>query len=473
MSNGTRLFAFVSKEHLGGSSARDSLPARDGFGVCIIAMKLPQNGLSRGELFERMDQLSREDANWRQGKTFSLVYYAGDEMLEVVKEAYLRFFSENALNPMAFPSLRRFESEVLGMTASLFHGDTETAGTMTSGGSESILMAVKTARDFARAHRPQVKKPRMLLPLSAHPAFEKAAHYFDVEPVHIPLAADYRADAAEARKLVDENTILMVGSAPAYPHGVVDPIEELAAIAKEAGILFHTDACLGGFLLPFAERLGHNVPLFDFRVPGVTSISADLHKYGFAAKGASTVLYRNRELRRFQYYAYANWPGGLYGSPSMTGTRPGGAIAAAWAALNFAGEDGYVNLARRILDTSKRILDGIRAISGLRVLGEPPYSVFAFTSDIVDIYALGDAMEARGWKLDRQQRPPALHMMITPAHEKLVPQFLADLREAKESLEEGKLTPEGSAAMYGMLGSMEARDQVEQLILQFMDGLDS
>lgn len=436
-------------------------------------MKLPEKGLSKGELFERLDQQGREDANWRQGKTFSLVYYAGDEMLEVVKEAYLRFFSENALNPMVFPSLRRFESEVVRMTASLFHGDAEVAGTMTSGGSESILMAVKTARDWARANRPEVKKPKMLLPLSAHPAFEKAAHYFDVEPVHIPLGADYRADVAEARKLLDADTILMVGSAPAYPHGVVDPIEELAAMAKEAGILFHTDACLGGFLLPFAERLGKNVPLFDFRVPGVTSISADLHKYGFAAKGASTVLYRNRDLRRFQYYVYANWPGGLYASPSMTGTRPGGPIAAAWAALMYAGEDGYKTIAGKTLDTSKAILDGIRGIPGLQVLGDPQYSVFAFTSDKVDIYALGDAMEARGWKLDRQQRPPSLHMMITPAHEKLVGQFLADLREATLGLEQGTLTPEGSAAMYGMIGQIEVSEQIEQFLLQFMDGLDT
>lgn len=436
-------------------------------------MKLPQTGLSKAELFARMDQISREDANWRQGKTFSLVYYAGDELLDVVKEAYSRFFSENALNPMAFPSLRRFETEVLRMTASLFHGGPESAGTMTSGGSESILMAVKTARDWARANRPEVKKPRMLLPLSAHPAFEKAAHYFDVEAVHVPLAADFRADVNEARKLLDADTILMVGSAPAYPHGVVDPIEELAAIAQEAGILFHTDACLGGFLLPFAERIGKAVPPFDFRVPGVTSISADLHKYGFAAKGASTVLYRDRDLRRFQYYVYANWPGGLYGSPSMTGTRPGGAIAAAWAALMFAGESGYEKIARGILETSQAMVEGISNIPGLRVLGNPQYSVFAFTSDKVDIYALGDAMEARGWKLDRQQLPPSLHMMITPAHEQLVPQFLADLRDATESLEQGTLTPEGSAAMYGMLGSLEARDQVEQFILQFMDGLDS
>ena len=434
-------------------------------------MKLPRTGLTKAELFERMDSLSREDADWRHGKTFSLVYYAGDELLDVVKEAYLRFFSENALNPMAFPSLRRFESEVLRMTASLFHGDADTAGTMTSGGSESILMAVKTARDWARAHRPHVQKPRMLLPLSAHPAFEKAAHYFGVEPVHVPLDGGFRADVAEARKLLDDDTILVVGSAPAYPHGVVDPIEELSNLAKEAGILFHTDACLGGFLLPFAERLGKEVPLFDFRLPGVTSISADLHKYGFAAKGASTVIYRNRDLRRFQYYAYADWPGGLYGSPSMTGTRPGGAIAAAWAVLNYLGEEGYVELARRILDTSKALLDGIRSIPGLRVLGDPQFSIFAFTSDVVDIYALGDAMEARGWKLDRQQRPPSLHMMITPAHEKLVDQFLADLREATLGLEKGA-TPEGSAAMYGMLGSMEARDQVEQFILQFMDSLD-
>jgi glutamate/tyrosine decarboxylase-like PLP-dependent enzyme len=436
-------------------------------------MKFPKTGMPRNQLTQRMEAMAQKDGDWKTGKTWSLVYYAGEEPLAVVKEAYNRFFSENGLNPMTFPSLRRFEQEVLAMAADLFHGDAEVAGAMTSGGSESILMAVKTARDWARANKPEVKSPEMLLPLSAHPAFEKAAHYFDVKAVHIPLAADFRADVDAARKLINPNTILVVGSAPAYPHGVMDPIPLLAALATEHKILCHVDACVGGYFLPFAEKLGRNIPPWDFRVPGVTSISADLHKYGFAAKGASTVLYKNRDLRRFQYFTYGDWPGGLYGSPSMTGTRPGGAIAAAWAALNYFGEEGYKKIADGVLKTTQVIHDGIRSIPGMRLMGEPVMGVFAFTSDDVDVYNLSDVMEAKGWKLDRQQRPPCLHMMVTPAHQEAAPRFIADLKAAVDGLAKGTVTPEGSSAMYGMLGAMEEREGIGNIILDFMDGMDT
>lgn len=435
-------------------------------------MEFPKSGTARDAILSAMEEARGEDARWHEAKTWSLVYNAGDDVLEVAKEAYLRFFSENALNPLAFPSLRKFEREVVGMTLTMLNAPDGAVGNMTSGGSESLLMAVKTAREWQRTERPEIKHPEMLLPISAHPALEKAAHYFDVKAVHVPLGADYRADEGEARKLFTANTILVVGSAPAYPQGVVDPIPALAALAKEKGVLCHVDACLGGFMLPWAERLGYAIRPFDFRVDGVTSMSADVHKYGYAAKGASTVLYRSRALRRYQYFTYGDWNGGLYASPTMTGTRPGGAIAAAWAVMKYLGEEGYLRLAKQTMDTARALMHGVGAIPGLRVLGEPEMSVFAFGSDSVDVFVLADEMNARGWKLDRQQLPPALHLMVTPAHAGIVDRFLADLRECTERIRETQPTPEGAAAMYGMLASVPDRSMVPQLLLEFMDGLE-
>lgn len=431
--------------------------------------RLTSQGMSHQDVLAKMRALRAEDANWKEGRTWSLVYNAGEDIRRLLADAYTEFMSENGLSPLAFPSLRAFESEVLAIAAELFQGETA-AGTMTSGGTESILMAVKTARDFARAEK-GITAPEMVLPASVHPAFQKAAHYFGVKPVNVPIAADFRADVEAMRAAVGPNTVLVVGSAPAYPHGVVDPITALAAMAQEKGVLFHVDACLGGFLLPFARKLGHDVPPFDFTVPGVTSLSADLHKYGYAAKGASLVLYRTPELRRHQFFTYADWCGGIYASPSMAGTRPGGAIAAAWAILKYLGEDGYLKLAGTVLDTARTLREGIAAVPGLKLLGEPKLSVFAFSSDSLDVYALGDAMEARGWKLDRQMGPPALHLMVTPAHAKVAEPFLADLRECAGSLANGEPAPEGSAAMYGMLGAMPDRREAADFIRQFMDAI--
>ena len=435
-------------------------------------MKIPKTGSPRPDVMQRLEASRTHDADWKHAKTWSLVYNAGEDILEVTKDAYTRFFSENALNPMAFPSLRRLEREVVAMTADLLNAPPGASGSMTSGGSESLLMAVKTAREWARVHHPEIKSPEMLLPITAHPALEKAAYYFDVKAVHIPVGRDLRADAAAARALVTKNTILVVGSAPAYPHGVIDPITELAALAAEHNILCHVDACLGGFLLPWLDRLGRKLPAFDFRVPGVTSMSADIHKYGYAAKGASLVVYRTRDLRRHQYFVYADWPGGLYGSPSMTGTRPGGAIAAAWAVVHYLGKEGYLRLARETMAITEALMAGVAAIPELRILGAPDMSVFAFASDSIDVYMLGEWMEKRGWKLDRQQLPPCLHMMVTPAHAAIVEPFLADLRAGDLDLAATKPTPEGAAAMYGMFGAAPDRAMVAGFLLDFMDGLD-
>jgi len=433
-------------------------------------MKLPVTGRPRDQLAEEMQALTSLDVDWRSGKIWSLVYFAGDDVAQVLKDAFTTFFYTNGLSPMAFRSLKKFESEVIAITADLL-GCSEAVGNMTSGGTESILMAVKAARDWARAERPEVTAPEMILPVTAHPAFDKAGHYLGVKRVHIPIRDDFRADVNAARAAITNSTILVVGSAPCYPYGVIDPVPELAALAQEQSICCHVDACLGGFLLPFLRRSGYPVPPFDFSVPGVTSISADLHKYGFSVRGTSTILHRDRNLRRYQFFSQADWPGGLYGSPTMTGSRPGAAIAASWALLNYLGEEGYMRLARTMMETTQALIDGINAIPGLQVRGKPDMSVLAFGSDLMDVYALGEAMEARGWNLEFLQKPPNLHLVVTPAHRDAVAPFLADLREAADEVSSKKPTPSGTAAMYGVLSTLPDRTRVHTVILDFIEGM--
>lgn len=426
-------------------------------------MQLPRQGRSREEVRAEIEQALGRDADWRGGKIWSLVYFAGEDVSEVLKDAYTAAFYTNGLGPGAFKSLRKFESEVIAMTAGLL-GEPEATGNMTSGGTESILMAVKTARDFARSER-GITEPEMVLPVSAHPAFDKSAQYLGVKAAHTGLRDDFRADAEEMRRAITPNTVLVVGSAPNYPFGTIDPIPEIAAIASERGIPCHVDACLGGFLLPFVERLGYDVPPWDFRVPGVSSMSSDLHKYGFSARGASTVMYRDGAYRRHQFFTQTDWPGGLYGSPTMTGSRPGAAVAAAWAVLTYLGEDGYMRLAKVIMDSTRKLIDGVNATDGLHVLGEPDMSVFAIGSDTLDVHAVGDALDAFGWHPDRQQKPPALHFMVTPAHEPIVETFLTDLRESARKVASGEQAPGRGAAVYGTLDKMTDRGPVREAVI--------
>lgn len=435
-------------------------------------MEFPAKGMDRDALLARLRGMQAGDVDWRGGKTFSLVYHPGDDVLQIQKDAAALYFSENALNPMAFPGLRQCETEVVGASLGMLHAPDGAAGTLTTGGTESILMAVKAARSWAQENRPKCQRPNMIVPLSVHPAFEKAAAYFSVRAVHAPLRDDSTVDTDAVRALIDDDTILVVGSAPQYPTGTMDDIPTLARIAQERGILCHVDACLGGFLLPWVEKLGYPVAPFDFRVEGVTSMSADVHKYGWSSKGASVVLYRDRALRRQQFIAYGDWPGGLYGSPSMTGTRAASPIAGAWAVIHYLGEDGYLRLADKTMKAARALIDGINAIPGLKVLGAPVASVFGFTTEDIDAYALSDAMEMRGWKLDRLQRPPGLHAMISPSHGPLVEEILRDLRECTETIRREGTVAEGAAAMYGMLGVMDDRTAVNEFILNFLDGLD-
>lgn len=396
-------------------------------------MQLPKTGVPRRQVMDQMRQRKQRDADWRGGRTWSLVYPAGEEVDAMLKQANDLYLYENALNPFRFPSLREMEIDVVEMTAGLLHAGDDAGGAMTSGGTESILLAVLSARERAKAER-GVDRPNMVVPFSAHPAFAKAAKVLGLELRQVPLDADHRASVSEAEARIDDQTALVAGSAPNYPFGTVDPIPELSALAAARSISFHTDACLGGFLLPFYERLAEPVPPFDFRVPGVTTLSADVHKYGYCTKGASVILHRDAEhLKKYQLFFFDQWPGGIYASFAMAGARPAAPIAAAWAILNHLGEDGYVAQATRIRDTTQQLRAGIEAIPGLRVWGEPVMSVFSFGSDTHDIMAVGDVMDEKGWHLDRQHGPDALHLMISPEHDRVADEFLADLRKAVET----------------------------------------
>ena len=413
-------------------------------------IQLPQHGTPRDQIRAQMGEAASHDAPWLERLAAGTNYMAGDDVIEVAKEAYLRFFSTNGLLPSTFPSLARFEREVIDYTAGLLHGPNAT-GSITSGGSESILMGVKSARDRARAVHPEITRPRMVVPESAHPAFWKAAHYFGLELVRVPLRPDLQIDLDAYRAAIDDDTVLLVASAPSLTLGMVDPIEELAPLAAERDINFHVDSCVGGYFLPFAEKLGYPVPPFDFRVPGVTTISADLHKFGYTAKGASVIMSRDPEIFRHQVFQFGGpqRPDDWYVTPSMTGTRPGGAIAAAWAVMTYLGEEGYLRVVGATMDYLRRWWDGIEAIDGLEVMGKPAMSVFGYTSQTLDIFAIAAGLEVRGWLVFRDNHPVrSIRFMQSAGHEPFVDAYLADLREVADLVRTGQLTSEGGRATY-------------------------
>lgn len=434
--------------------------------------RIPKTGVPREQILSELDALRSGDADWRGARTFSLVYHRDDEHSAFLKEAYGRFFSENFLNPMAFKSLKKMESEVVRMSAAMLHGDERTVGTMTSGGTESLLLVVQTMRDLARAKRPWIRKPELVMPRSAHVALDKAAHYFGVKIRYAELAKDFTVDVASMEKLVNRNTILLVASAPQYPHGVLDDIGAVGALARRKGLPFHVDACIGGFLLPWVEKLGYPVAPFDFRVPGVTSMSADLHKFGYAAKGASVILYRDMEYLKHQFFIASDFPGGIYASPGMAGTRPGGAIAAAWAALRSIGEDGYLKTAKLGMETTKAFADGISSIPGLEIMGKPVMTILAFRSadPDMDVFSIASRLEQKGWHMDRQQKPACLHVTLTAHHATVKDRFLGDLKEAAAwAKQHPEAASKGDAAMYGMMAKLPARGLVRAGVQQVLE----
>lgn len=396
---------------------------------------LGREGMSRDEVLAALASMRHDDKDWRNGRCFALVFHAGADVEEIAREASVMYLAENGLNPLAFPSLGRMQAEVVDVVADLTHGRTDgraAAGFMTSGGTESILLAVRAARDRARIER-DVRRPNLVLGASAHAAFHKAAHDYGLEVRKIPVGADWRVDTVAMADAIDAETALVVGSAPQYPQGVIDPIPEIAALAARAGASCHVDACMGGFVLPFMERLGHPVPPWDFRVEGVTSISADVHKLGYSPKGASVLLHRSEELRRHQVFMFDDWLGGFYASSGLLGTRAAGPIAAAWAVIHFLGEAGYLRLVETTLAATRRLVDGVRSIPGLGVLGEPDAHLVAIAATdprALDVFAVMDRLSARGWHLDRQGPPDSLHATVSAGTASAVDEFLADLRTA-------------------------------------------
>ncbi|MBN2495174.1 MAG: aspartate aminotransferase family protein [Deltaproteobacteria bacterium] len=438
-------------------------------------IRIPEQGVPADELLSEMRAMKGQDADWKRGRTWSLVYHAGEQHEQLLRDAYSLFISENYLNPMAFRSLKRMETEVVGMSARMLHGGPEVVGTMSSGGTESIFLAVKASRDRARARRPWIRHPEMVVPSSIHVAFDKAAHYLGVRSVRVPVGPDFRADVRAMRKRISHRTVMLAASAPQYPQGVIDPIEELGQLALRKKLPFHVDACIGGFLLPWLERIGRPVPPFDFRVPGVSSISADLHKYGYASKGASVVLYRDMSYLRHQFFVSTDWTGGIYASATMPGTRPGGAIAAAWAALRAMGERGYLDMASRTAEATDRMLAGLRKIEAICVLGEPAMSLVAFAARdpaALDIYVVADQLQARGWNVDRQQMPPSIHLTVTSNHAGVIDEYLADLRAAVDfALAHPEMRDAGEAAMYGMMAKLPVRSMVRLGVRKVMEGM--
>ena len=390
---------------------------------------LPPAGTPWPELQAQLQEAGRDDVDWRNGRVPMFIHYAGDDVLEVAKQAYLMYFSENGLGLRAFKSLGRFESEVVQMGLGLLHGDANTRGAMTTGGTESIFLAVKAARDITLQQRPGITRPQMVLPVSAHPAFDKAAHFMGLSVVRTPLQADFRADPQAMAEAITPDTVLLVGSVPAYPHGVVDPIPEIAALAQARGLWMHVDACVGGYFAPFARQLGVALPEWDFAVPGVTSISADLHKYGYAAKGASTLFFRDAATFAGMGWAFDNWPRGPYFTHTLVGTRAGGAIAAAWAVMKYLGVEGYQRITQRVLATRRGLSEGAAAL-GLPTFGDPQLCILAYGSPDHDMAAIGARLAARGWVPGFSKEPPGLHHMLNLTHEPVQGRYLADLSDA-------------------------------------------
>jgi sphinganine-1-phosphate aldolase len=439
--------------------------------------RLPADGLARTEVAELVERLAAaEESRWREGFASGAVYHGDPGHIAFLNRVYAAQSQANPLHPDLWPSATKFEAEIVSMTAHMLgaaHADAAApvVGTVTSGGTESILLAMKAYRDFARTQR-GIAEPEIVVPVTAHAAFDKAAGYFDMPLIRVPVDDSCQADPDAVARAITENTAVVVGSAPSFPHGVIDPIPRLAELAAERGVGCHVDGCLGGFILPWAERLGYPVPPFDFRLPGVTSMSADTHKYGYAAKGSSVVLYRGRDLRRFQYYTTADWPGGLYMSPTFAGSRPGALSAVCWATLVSVGERGYLDAARRILQTGARVRDGVAAIGGLRVLGDPLW-VIAFAADdgdSLDIFQIMENMAHRGWSLNGLQRPAAVHIAITLRHTAsgVADRFLSDLRESVAEVRASPGVRTGLAPVYGMAAALPG-ELVRDLLSGYLD----
>lgn len=414
----------------------EDIGLQTGMSVLPTRPRIGEDGRCWEDICRDLIAFKTSDHDWRGGKVPIYVYYDSEELLGVSRDAYNLYFSENALGRRAFPSIVRMESDVIGMALSLFKAPEGAVGSFTSGGTESIFLALKAARDHFRVSHPREQRPRIVIPRTAHPAFDKAAHYLDCDVVRTKTTTDLRADADDLAAAIDTRTMLIAGSAPCYPYGVFDPIAKFGQIATSHGVWFHVDACLGGFLAPFAREEGYCVPEFEFSVPGVTSLSADLHKHGFCAKGASVVLYGSRALHARQRFHFDNWPRGTYSTETFLGSRPGGAVASAWAVLQFLGRIGFRRLARKTMGAKDRLVTGIEEISGLEVVRPSDLSIVLYKSSdkAVEINAVAESMREKGWFVGRSREPDAIHLALNPVHTRMIDEYVMDLKGAVDNV---------------------------------------
>uniref|UniRef100_A0A8C1MUS4 sphinganine-1-phosphate aldolase n=1 Tax=Cyprinus carpio TaxID=7962 RepID=A0A8C1MUS4_CYPCA len=483
-----QFFKIIRKIPFIGATIQNQLnKALDDMSVSLCTLKegmsytklLPVQGLTHKQLLDKIreyETLSESPAvDWAKGKVSGAVYWGDEKLTDLLVKVYGEFAWSNPLHPDLFPGVRKMEAEVVRMACALFNGGPDSCGTVTSGGTESILMACKAYRDMA--HERGIKHPEIIAPVSVHAAFDKAAHYFGMKLIHIPLdKKTMKVDVKAMRRAISRNTAMLVCSAPQFPHGIIDPIVEVAKLAVKYNIPFHVDACLGGFLIVFMEKAGFKLDPFDFRVKGVTSISADTHKYGYAPKGSSVVLYSDKKFRHYQYFVAPDWQGGIYASPSMAGSRPGGIIAACWATMMHMGEKGYVEATKKVIETARKIKAGIRQIDGVFVFGDPEVSVVALGSDVFDIFRLSNALTSKSWNLNTLQFPSSIHICVTMLHTQpgVAEQFISDVkREVAIIMKNPKEKTTGMGAIYGMAQSIPDRSMVTEVSQGFLDCLYS
>jgi sphinganine-1-phosphate aldolase len=441
--------------------------------------RLPEEGRSRDEILAEMQEVAAgENARWQTGQISGSYYHGGMEHYAFLNKVFGLFSHVNLLQRDMCPSGTKYEAEIIAMTARMLHSDVAEArnpqdrvcGAISSGGTESIMLPMLAYRNKAYAER-GVTAPEMVVPETIHPAFSKGAFYFGIKLIRAPVGSDYLADVDAMRERINKNTIAIAGSAANYPHGLIDPIEKLSNAALESGIPMHVDSCFGGFILPWIEKLGYAIPPFDFRLAGVTSMSCDTHKWGYGLKGASVVLYRNKSLRHYQYFAQSDWQGGLYAAPTFAGSRSGGPTASTWAAMVALGEEGYLEATWRIMTAAETIKAGIAGIPELQIIGNPTYCI-GITSTAVDAYHVNDYLTQKGWRLNGLQRPPGFHLCVTLPQTLpgVAAKFVADLKEAVAYAKTPGLPPARSGAVYGgPASSILGPYTVDQLMYAMMD----
>lgn len=440
---------------------------------------LPTNGISTDEVVEELNKLatSLERTKWEAGRVSGAVYHGGPDLIHLQTLAFEKFCVANQLHPDVFPAVRKMEAEVVAMILNMFNAPKTTGcGTTTSGGTESLLLACLSAKFYAYHHH-GITKPEIIAPITVHAGVDKAAYYFGIKLHHVDVdPVTYQVNLRQVRKFINKNTVLIVGSAPNFPHGIVDDIQGLGELAQKHNLLLHVDCCLGSFVAAFKEKAGFtDTPPFDFRVPGVTSISCDTHKYGFAPKGSSVIMYRNEDLRMHQYFVTTEWTGGLYGSPTLAGSRPGALVVGCWATMINMGEDGYIKSCRDIINAARKLRHYIETkIPELSIIGNPLHSVVSFKSDVLNVYELADRLSKNGWHLNALQNPAALHMAVTGPSINAIDELCSVLSTlVSEMIAEGNVKPadDGTNALYGVAGSVQTSGVADRLIVAFLDTL--